>query len=179
VASISVIQSTFVIQITSVSTVLLLLPCHWAVGASYSKRVWLQIFNFETLNYSAVILFLGMISALCLSWHNNFAWSYIHTYIHTHVPLHFINPSKPLGFGYETCPHDLTKTVRCSLTNTYKVKVKQSINRPGQFLRVPGGWGYQISGQPAHEDVKVVRSTRRPPLPQGKIPGTYLCWRLS
>ena len=101
------------------------------------------------------------------------------TYIHTHTPLHFINPNKPLGFGYEKCPHDLTKTVRCTLTNTHKVKVKQSINRPGQFLRVPAGWGYQISRQSAHGDVNVVSPTRRPPLLQGKIPGTYLCWSLS
>jgi hypothetical protein len=57
--------------------------------------------------------------------------------------------------------------------NAYpNIKVKQSHYRPGQVLKLPEGWGSQISRELVHEGGKV-NPSHRPPLPPGDIPGTY------
>ena len=48
-----------------------------------------------------------------------------------------------------------------------KVKFQQSLPRPAEAPRVPGGWGSHISKQSVHEGASGVSPMHQPPLPQG------------
>jgi hypothetical protein len=76
--------------------------------------------------------------------------------------------------------HEITACTAMALTvSKVTLKVKQTLYRPGQTLRVPACWGSQISRKLAHECDKVVRTMHWLPLPPGNIPGTHYCQRLS
>jgi hypothetical protein len=61
------------------------------------------------------------------------------------------------------------------IINNRKVKVKQSLHRPGTAPSIPGGWCSQISRQPAHEGGRVVSPTHQVPLPSPRnISGSHV-----
>jgi len=88
-------------------------------------------------------------------------------------PLHFPTRASPCAITFQLDSTYLQMHYFAKLQ--IKVKVQQSHYRPGQPLRIPGGWSSQISRQSAHVGGKVVSPTHRPPLPPGNILGTHFC----